>query len=205
MGAWWNDYSAVTSLNDADIIPVSQSNAQVTATIATLAAKMNICGSCILNSDSTLAGTPANTSETTLFTYTLPAGTLATDGHFAKIFAWGRFAQTTPNTKRVRLKLGSTTILDTTAHLWDGNTTTSLWVINATITRKAAGNQDTVSILEASPYGAGFEVGTPRRVNTFSETTENLNSALAITITGQNGTASASDIRYEGSLILLNS
>lgn len=199
MGAWWNDYSALTSLNDADYLPISQSNAQNTVTLATFRQFLGLCSTCLLNSDSTLAGTPANTSETTLFTYTLPASTLSTDGWFVRIFAWGKFAANA-NTKRVKLKIGSTTILDSTADAFSN--VENIWQINAYIVRRAAGNQDVISEITST---ATNTIANPKTAKGFVESTENLNSALAITITGTNGTASASDIRYEGSLILLNS
>ena len=65
-----------------------------------------IQGSVDLGSD----GTPATTTETTLKTWDLPAGALATDDQGIRMHAFGSFAANA-NDKTVRIKFGATTVL----------------------------------------------------------------------------------------------
>lgn len=186
--AWHNgDYSAITTLTDSDILLAAQSGQTMTATVAKIKSALGVCSSCLLSSNSTLAGTPANLTETTLNTYTLPAATLNTDGWFARATYWGTFANN-GNTKTLKFKFGATSTTIIAAAV------TVTWKVEALIIRTAAGNQDLV-ISSSIANPAVF----------FSEPAENLNGAVNLLITGQNGTASASDIRYEGHLIILNS
>lgn len=197
----WNngDYSAITTLTDSDLFLASQGGVTQTATLAKIRSALGICSSCVLSSDSTLAGTPANTTETTLFSYVLPAATLSTDGWFIRIIAWG-YTGASGNNKSLLVRFGGTAIISSGMAALNNNT----WFLEAYVIRKAAGNQDAIGRLTATPVANGWG-GTVTGMTLFSEPAINLNGAVTIVINGLNGVASASDVTYEGSLILLNS
>lgn len=197
--AWQNDYSIITSLTDNDILLIQQANRTHTVRWSSIKSALNICGNCTLNFDTTLAGTPGNVTETTLFTYSLTAATLDTDNDFIHVIAWGTVAANA-NNKTLRFKFGSTTFSSGTDAI-----NSKTWVLESYIIRKAAGNQDMITRLYATNNTTPLWTDAITGVSSFQEPAENLNGAVTISITGQNGFAQASDIRYEGSLILLNS
>lgn len=133
-------------------------------------------------------GTPANTTETTLKSFSLPAGTLATDNQAIRIRAWGTTAAN-GNTKTIRLKFGSTTLVAPTSAMNDGK-----WLIEGVVFRTGATSQDAVAGVIASTAASGA-LGSTANVTTPAET---LSGAVTVALTGQNGTASANDIVCEG-------
>ena len=129
----------------------------------------------------TSASTGANTTETDLQTYTLPANTLGVDGRGVRIRAWGDFAANA-NTKTVRLKFGGTTI--------QFNATTTApnnmdYVIEAVIVRIGANSQT---------YGSFMLVETLPQSTISTSIAITDTAGIVIKVTGQNGTANAGDI-----------
>lgn len=196
--AWHNgDYPTITSLTDADILLGAQSGSSAVFTGATLKSYISAKSSNLLNSDSTLLGTDANTSEKVLFSYTLPAATLSVDGWFVHIIVWGSVLGDA-NNKRIILRTGTpATIINSGAAAVDNQ-----WILESWIIRLAAGNQDCYSRIYAfsNPTWGDPVTGMMRKF----ESTENLNSAITFDFVGQNSAAIASSVVYEGSIILLN-
>jgi len=135
--------------------------------------------------------TGANTTETDLASYTLPAGAMDTSisgvTSYAGIHirAWGTTAANA-NTKTIRLKFDGTTI--------DSNSVTTApnsqdWVIDTYLHRLDSTNQKGMT---------RFDVGaTTQGVNAISATAT-LANAIIVKVTGQNGTSSSGDISLRG-------
>ena len=138
--------------------------------------------------DLTNNGTDANTSEKTLRTYTLPGGTLKTDHQLIRIVVWGTTGQTN-NRKRMRVKFGSTIVAEHDSSGSLGNT--AVWRVGIAIIRTGAATQQSVVTGRAS-------IRDKR-----TSPTETLSQDVAITVTGQNYTAVANDLIYEGSWVEL--
>ena len=139
----------------------------------------------------TTTDTAANTTETDLASYTLPAGAIDTsvsgvDSYAGvHIRAWGTTAAN-GNTKTIRLKWDGTTI--------DSNSVTTApnsqdWVIDTYMHRLDTTNQKGMT---------RFDVGAITQGVNAIFATATLSSAIIIKVTGQNGTANASDISLRG-------
>lgn len=144
----------------------------------------------IINTDSVSAATIANTSATTLFSYTLPANAMDVDGRVLRFTAWGGFAAN-GNTKTVTLK-------------WNGASGTSImsysaapnnqnWVLQGTVIRTGSSTQDFFGISILGPTAATNA--------TYGTATATDTAAITLHVTAQNGTAAANDIVYEGSIL----
>lgn len=143
-----------------------------------------------LDSFTTTTGTPASTDETTLASFTLPTGAMDADGETLEIFAYGTTAANA-NNKTIRLYIGSTAIAT--------NTTTAApnalnWIVRAKMFRTGAAAQKGVCEIKFTGVAAELDVFTA---------TETMASAV-ISITGDNGTASANDIVLEGFEVITN-
>lgn len=124
-------------------------------------------------------------TETDLYTYTLPAGTLGVAGESTTLRASGNFANTI-NNKRIRIYFGASTIFDSGAL---AITSANSWTINATVVRATGTTQRVMLLVESS--SALFLL-----TNTTTPTAaETLSGTVVFRITGQ-GTAS-SDITCE--------
>ena len=148
-----------------------------------------IQGSVDLDSD----GTPANTTETVLKTWDLPAGALATDDQGIRIHAFGSFAANA-NDKTVRIKFGATTVL---TYAGAGNGTGGGgWRAQVDLFRTGGTAQ------KAIPWFLSVigNWAAPTFTTTTGHTTpaETLSGAVTIEVTGQNGTGTADDIVCEG-------
>lgn len=198
--SWFNDYPAIPSLTDATRLLAEQGGSTGTLLGSVIKTYVAANSSSILNSDSTLAGTPANTTKTALRTFAIPAATLSVDGWFIHSYHWGTIAATA-GTKRIFLAFGATEI-DSGAQAFSSSAGT--WVVESIVRRTAAGNQDMLTRIAIST-GTVTWAGELSGFNSFTEPAENLNGAVNLVLSGQNGNPVASDIRYEGSIILLNS
>jgi hypothetical protein len=89
----------------------------------------------VLHTNITTTGN-VGTGEDTLFTYTIPASVLATDKDTIRATFTGTFAATA-NDKRIRVKFGATTIVDTT----DASTQAGNWRAEVEIVRTGATTQ----------------------------------------------------------------
>jgi hypothetical protein len=141
----------------------------------------------VLNSSTTQSATAADLVETTLWQWTMPARTLATDGKAIRVTGFGQTANTA-NAKTMRLYLGATLLgaLSTSTALAN-------WHLNLTLIRAGAASQ--IYTLLA------FAGGLANMSNLVNPTTENLATDLIIKITGQNGVAAASDIVFRGAVV----
>jgi len=133
----------------------------------------------------TAKGTLASTAEMDLYTYVLPSpGGLVLDNCALKITAWGQFAAN-GNTKTVRLRFGSANFAGPTGTFngvdWRGE-----WVIHR------------VSATLQKAYRTSWVSGNSPEVASNLGAGENLDAAVTIRLTGQNGTASANDIIVDG-------
>jgi len=126
--------------------------------------------------------TGANTTETTLQTYTIPASTLKV-GMRVKLTAWGTFAAN-GNTKTVRIYFGSTVV-------WSASSgyNANGWRAEAEVEITAANAQEY--------HGFGGHFGDVFAV-TQGTATETDTNAIIVKATGQNGSAAASDIVGQG-------
>jgi len=136
----------------------------------------------ILTTSITQACTIADTNETDLWTYTLPAGLLNTDGRGVRVTVWYTRAAN-GNTKTQRLYFGAT-VVSSHAVADSGQTL----VQTATILRTSSTAQ-----LTGAFWGSGASGSIAPSITTPAETLAN---AIVIKATGQNGTAAANDICF---------
>lgn len=98
----------------------------------------------VLNSSTTNVGN-VGAGEDDLMTFSVPASTLATNGDRIDFRMAGTFAANV-NSKRVRIKFGATTLLDTTGLAFNG----ADWVVRGTIIRSGASTQKAYCIFESN-------------------------------------------------------
>lgn len=139
-----------------------------------------------LTTVTTQVGTDANTNEKDLATYSLPAGSLATDGQAVKITAFGTVAAN-GNTKTIRIYFGSTVIR---ARVTTANGVA--WYFEGTVVRTSATAQKATADITISGPGPAPEYTTPA---------ETLANAVTIKVTGQNGTGQANEIVLQGLMV----
>lgn len=135
-----------------------------------------------LTSITTITGTPAATTETDLLNYTLPAGTLASNGQAVRIQASGTLAATT-RSRTVRLYFGST-VISTVATT---NSANIVWKIDAMVIRVDGTNQRVNAIITLGTASA------IAAILTNSSPTETLSGALSMKVTGQSAGAAVAD------------
>lgn len=142
----------------------------------------------VLTTNTTQAGTIADTNETDLWTYTLPANSLNANGKSVRIRVVGSTAAN-GNTKTVRLYFGGTVIRT----IVNGASNNETWGADALVVRTGAATEfaTTHSIV----------AGTPTIVITAAGPSADTTAAIVIKVTGQNGTASANDIVFRAALV----
>lgn len=154
------------------------------ATNGVVSVATNLCT--LLTSSFTQAGNTAGV-ETTLFTYTVPGGTLSSDGACLEFMASGTISNSANTDKRIRVKFGASTILDTTGcgggFLFD-------WTLRGTVIRTGATSQKAEASLSYQLNGDA-----PLQVQNYHVPAETMANDIALTITGQ-GT-SANDVLGE--------
>jgi len=134
-----------------------------------------------------LTSTPSSGSgETTLFSYSLPAGTLAVNGQAIHIRAAGSTALN-GNTKTLKMKFGAVTF---STILLGSNTINNIWAADCYITRNTATTQKCNCILNTTD---GLMVA---QVSSAGET---LSGAVTFSITGQ-GSATNDILRDQVSI-----
>lgn len=139
------------------------------------------------------SGTPANTNETNLVSVFLPSKTLTDESPVLRIEAMGFFAANA-NVKTLRLRFGSVVVPInpiSVAPNADG------WRLKAFIVRKDIASQR-VALTSAI-------AGVPQQTIfvTSIDGTEDMINPIRLSITGQNGTASANDIVCAFSIVEL--
>ena len=143
----------------------------------------------LIDSTTTEACTAADTDLTTLWTYTLPGGTINTDGRGFRVTVFGVFGNNT-NTKNLFVVFGNDTI-----YARSNATTGGLaWSITATVLRVS--NTSYVGQGVGVLAGTGFAFPPVTPAETFSEDT-------AIIMRAQNGSANANDVCFDGGFIEL--
>lgn len=132
----------------------------------------------------TSAQTGANTTETTLATYSLAADQLGANGQSIVIEVAAHCAANT-NTKTIKLKFGSNSLTLNPVTVAPNGVPVIARVIYI---RTGASAQ----LL----YGGG-QAGTADQVYTTATLTEDMSATITITVTGTNGTAAAGDIVFD--------
>jgi len=100
--------------------------------------------------------TPVNT-DVDLWTYTLPAGSLATDGAVLQLQSWGQFLAVNAGSRTIKLLLGTLTV----GSLTYSGSQLKTWVLNATLIRANATNQSCVAFTDGDPsLVASVQLGT---------------------------------------------
>ncbi len=140
--------------------------------------------------NTTQVGTGANTTETDLWSYSLPANTLNADGRTLRVTVSGDNAANA-NAKTVRFYFGATSVFISNA----ATTNPASWAATYLITRTGASAQ--LLLRAVSIYGAGAVVANP----VTSTPAEVSSGAIVMKITGQNGIAAANDIVFKGALV----
>ena len=139
-----------------------------------------------INTDASATG--ANTTETDLITFSLPANSLSASARGVQIKAWGTTANNA-NTKTARVYFGNSVLVS-------NNVTTApngvSWILEAEVFRTGSSTQDAI--------GQGI-AGNVAQSASFSLPTEDCTGIITIKVTGQNGTATASDITAQGMLV----
>jgi len=128
--------------------------------------------------------------EDDLITYSVIANTLAADGDHIIFYASGTIANNV-NAKRLRVKFGSTTILDTGAAGFPISAAIS-WVVEGAVIRTGATTQDVWAKLNTNNATLASYVG----VTTAAET---LSSAVTFKLTGE--AVSNNDVVQENLLV----
>lgn len=134
----------------------------------------------------TQVATGANTTETTFWEDTVPANTLDKDGSVLVIRAAGDFANNA-NGKQLRFYWNGTQIVATGSQGWQDRG----WQLHALISRRGGSSQAIHAQFIPAITGVSASIGE------FATATANLGTGIIFKITGQNGTAAASDITFE--------
>lgn len=140
----------------------------------------------VLDSAFADVATGANTTETTLYTFTVPASTLSVNGQALYLTGTISFSNNA-NDKTIRFKFGATTLVTQT--LTDTTGAASAMNFRLRIIRTGAATQRVQFSLDQNTL-----VGSVAAV--YATAAETLSGALAIAVTGQNGTAAANDIIF---------
>lgn len=134
-----------------------------------------------INLDTTAASTIADTAETTLITYTLPANTLDANGKGVRIRVAGN-TKNDANTKTIRLYFGATVLMSNDVTTAPNNQS---WEFEAEVFRTAATTQKAIS---------RGTVAAVQQTTTYTGAGETLTSTVVIKVTGQNGSAVITEI-----------
>lgn len=132
--------------------------------------------------------TGANTTETDLFSYTLPADTLSANGKAIRVTAIATTAANA-NNKTIRLYLGTQAATDTGATAFNNTDVFSTY----TAIRTGASTEESMGLASTASNG---NVRGSRLAGT-----QNTAATMTIKITGQNGIASANDICAKSLLV----
>lgn len=142
----------------------------------------------VLHVSTTQAGTIADTNETDLWSYALPANTLSADGKALRIRAWGTTGATA-NTKTLRLYVGATALFT----LGPSGYNNLGWHIDAIVVRTGASAQLAQTFAAIGVITGAVNQGTTPAADTTA--------AITLKVTGQNGTAAANDVVLKGAIV----
>ena len=145
------------------------------------------CG--IIEVNTASAATIADTLETDLWTYSLPANTLSADGQLLRVRVFGLTASNA-NVKTIKLYWGAV------AYTINGITAAPIglqWFSDALFIRTGASAQI------RNKWGV---IGTVPELSTVNSVlAADTTAAITIKVTGQNGTANAGDITFSGAVV----
>lgn len=150
------------------------------------ASTSNVAPAGLLAYNVTSTGNGADTSEDTLWTYSLPANVLSAVGKTLRIYAYGVCGANTDN-KTMKLYFGSEVITTPTAATNAKNWYLQLDVIKTGASTQIVCGQGIVDTTSVTPY-----------VTTGAETDT---SAITIKMTGTAGTGTANDIVFKFGLV----
>jgi hypothetical protein len=153
--------------------------------VGTGTANAGVGGGIVSNLTTTQTG--ANTNETDLWTYTLPANSLTTDGWGVRVTAYGSFGANATN-KILKVYFGGTAIGNT----GPGAANNLAWEIVMVMWRTGASTQKGYASTRASNFYQIVQKGTA---------SADLTASVEIKITGTNSAANAGDIVKEGALV----
>jgi hypothetical protein len=139
-----------------------------------------------LSSNTTSTCTIANTSETDLWTYSLPANALSVDGRGVRVTAYFTYAANA-DTKTVKIYFGSASAT------LDNSATSGNGVRGTMVVIRTGSNAQFL----AADAVRGFAVSS----SAVTTTTQTDTAAITIKVTGTNGTAAANDICFKGALV----
>jgi len=145
-------------------------------------------GAILLTVNSTVVGTDADTNEKDLWSYSLPAGTLANDGDLLRVYAWGTCNQ---NGTRTRAYFGGTKTVDP-----DTNQTLSGtdWRVQFDVIRTGASAQKSI--------GSMYTDQSFQHVKSDAESpAESTGGLITIRVSGQNTAATANGVQLLGSYV----
>jgi hypothetical protein len=143
----------------------------------------------VLSVNTTQAGTAADTNETDLWTYSLPANTLNANGKAVRITVSGTFANTaTVKTAKLYFGTSSVTVNDATA-----SPQNIQWYCTLIVFRTGAATQIRTKWAVVGATNQFVSVATP--------TGQDTTAAITIKVTGQNGTANADDIVFTSAVV----
>jgi hypothetical protein len=133
------------------------------------------------------SGTGADTTEDTLYTYSIPANTLATNGQSLRITCFGNVTNDA-NAKTVKLYFGATSYSVSVT-----TSTANAWRAEFLVVRSGA---SATQIYQSAVQGA-----TPIASAFTADATDALNAAVVTKCTGTNAAAVANDITGQGFIV----
>jgi len=133
--------------------------------------------------------TIANTNETDLWTYTLPAGSVDADGRGLRVTVWGTTAATA-NVKTIKFYMNGSQVSQSLSGAANGQR----WRFQFMLLRTASTTATYYSIESLTGVADSFQVD--QTAVTYAWT-----SAQIIKMTGQNGTAAANDVCAKGAVV----
>jgi hypothetical protein len=145
-----------------------------------------------LTTSTTSTCTIADTNETDLWSYTLPANTLNADGRGLQVVAWGTTGATA-NNKTVKGYVAGTSQITTGAQA----TNDGSWKISWNLLRTGS---TTVTVDSESRIGVNASSNATIKADTRSMTADST-AAIILKVTGTNGTAAANDICAKGAAV----
>jgi hypothetical protein len=143
----------------------------------------------ILNVSTAQSQTGADTNETDLWSYSLPANTLSANGKVLRVTVMG-ITGATANNKTVKVYFGATAM----TFFGPTNFNNTPFICQAIIVRTGASSQILYRFMSAqgTTYGNVGGSATPA---------ENTAGAITIKVTGTNGTAAAGDVVFKTAIV----
>lgn len=150
----------------------------------------------IVNFDDTQSATGANTTETVLKTYTAPANTLNVNGRTLRLVAVGSYAANT-NNKTIRIRFGGIGGTVVVAQTVTGQADRTRWRVEGVMSRIASNSQRVEGTALFTDTGDALDT----QVSDWTASAQTDSGAIDLVVTGQNGTAAASDIVFEAAWV----